>query len=488
MPPSQEQEHLQALSVLLKSQGLGAEDLLQAITALAVVKQQENNGRKEGENKIFQEKVLLFPHIEDAFIFRYGATKTKNYYLRIYCKETKQTLKQSLKTTNIHEAIIKARTIYTETYGKLTRGEKTKSLTTKELIKLYIERERMRISPLPKAGITKETFEGKKKHLSVWERYITEELKMGDTKIENILPEKTRDFKYWLERQEKHYYKRLTGFSAGYTNSIICEVGRMYRQVAVRNKYLSAALIPQIDKAKAQPTTRIKRDILEIEEWNKLTTYLRTNNYLKPEGSSPLEQIKRKIFREYMLIAYNTGMRPKELLGLRWKDIKINPTDSKENQKIFRLIEVVKSNSKTGKERSVNAPVARRFERLQEAYKEIGMTKEPGHYIFRNPTWERQNKNIPYDQSAFTRRLERVLLDAGLQEILDKTGRKITLYSSRHFYTTMRLQKGLHTHLLAIQLGTSTTYIDQTYSHIKIQQNTEQISQGMSQLKVFENN
>jgi hypothetical protein len=53
---------------------------------------------------------------------------------------------------------------------------------------------------------------------------------------------------------------------------------------------------------------------------------------------------------------------------------------------------VVKSNSKTGKERSVNAPVARGFERLQEAYKEIGMTKEPGHNIFRYPTWERQDK------------------------------------------------------------------------------------------------
>jgi hypothetical protein len=82
MPPSQEQEHLQALSVLLKSQGLGAEDLLQAITALAVMKQQENNGRKEGKNKIFQEKVLLFPHIEDAFIFRYGAEVAASSCLR----------------------------------------------------------------------------------------------------------------------------------------------------------------------------------------------------------------------------------------------------------------------------------------------------------------------------------------------------------------------------------------------------------------------
>jgi hypothetical protein len=36
-----------------------------------------------------------------------------------------------------------------------------------------------------------------------------------------------------------------------------------------------------------------QREILEIDEWNKLTTYLRTNKYLKPEGSSPLEQINR---------------------------------------------------------------------------------------------------------------------------------------------------------------------------------------------------
>jgi hypothetical protein len=40
-----------------------------------VVKQQENNGRKEYDNKIFQEKILLFPLIKDAFIFRYDATK-----------------------------------------------------------------------------------------------------------------------------------------------------------------------------------------------------------------------------------------------------------------------------------------------------------------------------------------------------------------------------------------------------------------------------
>ena len=42
MTPSTEQKkHLEALSTLLQAQGLGAADLLQAISALAAIKQQE---------------------------------------------------------------------------------------------------------------------------------------------------------------------------------------------------------------------------------------------------------------------------------------------------------------------------------------------------------------------------------------------------------------------------------------------------------------
>ena len=74
----------------------------------------------------------------------------------------------------------------------------------------------------------------------------------------------------------------------------------------------------------------------------------------------------------------------------------------------------------------------------------------------------------------------------GYQEELDKTCRKITLYSSRHFYANLRLQNGLNIHLLARQLGTSTTYIDQAYSYIQIEQNTDKISQGMSLIKKLE--
>jgi len=138
MPPSPEQQkHLEALSTLLEAQGLGAADLLQAITALAAVRQQEGQQQTQDQgNKVFQDKVLLYPGSEDAFIFRYGTTKGKNYYLRIYCRETKQIYKRSLKTSSTEEAIVKARSIYAETYGKLSRGEKTQCLTTKSLFGL----------------------------------------------------------------------------------------------------------------------------------------------------------------------------------------------------------------------------------------------------------------------------------------------------------------------------------------------------------------
>lgn len=455
------------------------------LSSVVSLKQKKKEEETEKGNKIFQDKVYLWENTKDSFIYRDGRTKNGNYYLRIYCRETKKVFSKSLRTNSREEGIVLGRQMYSETYGKLIRGEKTKSLTTKDLIRIYLEREERRISPLPKTGITLETWKTKKGYLSVWKKYIQEELKMGDTKIENIPPDLTRDFQYWVQRQEKSYYKG-TRYSPDYINSIVSEVNRMYRQVGVRDKFISSSLVPQIDLMKKPPSTQVKRDILRVEEYERLVKYLRTNEYLRPEGSSTLEQTKRSIFREFIGISYNTGMRPKEILGLTWGDVSINVSDTKENQKIFRLLKVRSENSKTGKMRSVNGPVGRRLERLRETYEKVGMGCSPDKYIFRNPTWKRQDKNIPYHQKVFTDRLEKVLNETGLQDELDKTNRRITLYSSRHFYTTLRLQNGLDIHLLSKQLGTSTTYIDQTYSHIQVETNTERITKGMSLIRTLE--
>lgn len=484
MPPSDPQDNLDALKDLVGNLDLTPEDLLLVLSSVVSLKKKREEETQE--NKIFKDKIYLWENTRDSFIYRDGRTKNGNFYLRIYCRETKKVFTKSLRTPSREEGIVLGRKMYSETYGKLIRGEKTQSLTTRSLIQLYLEREERRISPIPKTGITKETWNQKGQYLRMWEKYVTEELKMGDTKIENIPPDITRDFCFWIQRQEKSYYKDR-GWSPDYINSTISEVKRMYQQVGVRDKFISRSLVPELDYVKKPPSTQIKRDILSVDEYERLVTYLRSNKYLKPDGTLPLEQTKRSIFREWIGISYNTGMRPKEMLGLKWGDVTINISDTKENQKIFRLLKVKSENSKTGKMRSVNAPVGRRLERLKRSYENLGMECGPEHYIFRNPTWKRQGENTPYHQKVFTDRLNKVLEETGLQDELSKTNRRITLYSSRHFYTTLRLQNGLDIHLLSKQLGTSTTYIDQTYSHIQVETNTERITQGMTLIKTLEN-
>ena len=309
---------------------------------------------------------------------------------------------------------------------------------------------------------------------------------MVDTPINNIPKERTRNFGNWMLSQEKEGYQRKV-WSREYINGIISEVLKMYKTIGVRDKFLSSVdQIPEIDYLKSQPTNQSKRDILTVDEYESLVTYLRTNEFLKPKGSSLLEQGRRSIFREFIGISYNTGMRPSEILKLKWSDVSINITDTKENQKIYRILKVRSENSKTGRMRSVNGPVGRRLERLKETYEKLGFTCDPDQYIFKNTHPKKKGENVPYHNIVFTKRLTQVLEETGLKKELDKSGRHISLYSSRHFYTTLRLQNGLDIHLLSKQLGTSTGYIDETYSHIQVETNTERITQGMSLLKTLE--
>ena len=479
------QEQLETLKEMVGGLDLTPEDLLIVLSSVVSLKKKKKEEEQKG-NKVITEKVYLWENSKDSYIYKDGRTKSGNFYIRIYCSDTKKVFTKSLRTPSKEEGIVLGRQVYKEMYGKLLRGEKTQSLTTDGLIKEYLEGEEKKISPIPHTGITLETFRRKRSYLKVWRKYVREELKMGNTPLQNIPKDITRDFGTWMLSQEKGGYENKV-WSREYVNGVISEVLRMYKKVGVRDKYLSSLdQIPEIDYLKSQPTNQSKRDILSVEEYERLVTYLRTNDFLKPKGSSLLEQGRRSIFREFIGISYNTGMRPNEILQLKWSDISINITDTKENQKIFRILKVRSENSKTGRMRSVNGPVGRRLERLKETYEKLGFPCSPDQFIFKNTHPRKKGENVPYHNNVFTKRLSKVLKETGLKKELDESGRTITLYSSRHFYTTLRLQNGLNIHLLSKQLGTSTTYIDKTYSHIQVETNTERITQGMSLLRTLE--
>ena len=484
-PPPINRDQVEVLTSLLDSKGLDAGDLVDAIKMLADAKEKAGKVPAPDEQgmKVYGDKEYLYAGFTDAWVYRNNKTQGRNYYLRVK-EKGKTPYVKSLDTQDRSEALVKGRMLYQEVRGKIARGEKSRSLITSKLIQKYLASEAKKISPVPKAGITQGTYDVKEGYLRIWQRFIDEK-NLSNQAIENLSTDIGKDFPYWLQTQKKHRYKD-TPYSHEYINSAVVEVKSMYHKFAVANRYISLQNTPQFERLRVQPDSTHKRDLLTEKEWIKLTTYMRTNAYLKPDGRTDLEKCKRAIFREYMLIAYATGSRVKELQTMTWGDIRINPQDTPEDQKVMRLLKVRSENSKTGRSRTINAPVARRLERLKKAYEDMGMTCEPTDYLFRNVNYAQQSKNTIWGQSALARRLNNILEWSGVQAELDRTNRKLCLYGQRHFYVTMRLRHGINIHLLAKQIGSSVLYIEKNYSHVQIESNTEKITQGMAKIKTLE--
>lgn len=166
----------------------------------------------------------------------------------------------------------------------------------------------------------------------------------------------------------------------------------------------------------------------------------------------------RETLRNYVLCLANTGIRHgTEALSLEWRNIEWYEKDGE------RYL-AVSVNGKT-KERTT---IAR--DRVAE-------------FLFRQ---SKLNPRLDYNtlddliaakstEKVFTTRLGKVTnvfnLNRAFNPLLDKLGlkqgadgRDRTLYSWRHFYATQDLERGVSTHALGRQMGTSTDMLDRHYS------------------------
>ncbi len=159
------------------------------------------------------------------------------------------------------------------------------------------------------------------------------------------------------------------------------------------------------------------------------------------------------------VVAVHTGMRPGELLALRWEDVRFEGTPA--------MLEVRRSLSasqftatKTGKGRRValsrgatEALRAHRKRQLEEGMEKAGLWKDHG-LVFpsRNGT--------PLEHHNVVRSFKRLLRRAGLP----KTFR---LYDLRHTAATLLLSRNVHPKYVAEMLGHSSIAITlDKYSHV----------------------
>ena len=490
MPASNNEASIDALSAVLSEKGLDAGDLIDAINILANIKKrdaakdlkEESNQEKQGR-KIFGDKEFVYETRRDVFVYRDLRTKSGRYYVRIYDEKTKRTHSESLRTSNRNEAIVKAEQIYRERKDALRRGVKVNSINTHELIRLYQVERRKELTDIPHMGITHNSFKTLCKQLNYWEEYIKAK-GHNRTALEDIPTEIGRGFAIWMKELPKQEYKDRER-SNETINSAVAAVKKMYRDIAIDEKYITQAEFPIFRYLKVNKETKHQRDILEPEEFEELRKWM-TNKWSREKGIDENERLKRYVYGLYLTINYYTGARNKEMLGIRWKDVAAIPTESKLDQRINRSIFIPAENSKTGKSRHIVAAVASQFERIQSHYKKAGIEINRDDFVFINLTRTKRGKNIPYNQPAMEKRLKQVLNGSGLQKKLDNTGRALTQYSARHYAATQALMRGVNIYDLAINLGTSVLYIERTYSHITAMMKSKELTAGQGRWNAIE--
>ena len=204
------------------------------------------------------------------------------------------------------------------------------------------------------------------------------------------------------------------------------------------------------------------------------------NKVIDPLAQRDKDELhKRLVFTKTIGILYNTGIRPGEFLKLKWSDItepKSTTSDDKnKNIKITIRPEV----AKTGVRRVIVVPVKKRFDVIRSCYKKMGVDIKPDDFILMNPA---KNREAYTRQSLYTR-LQRVLKHSGLEEELLQENKRLSLYSSRHFFITMRLRYGkVPLYLLSKVVGTSVKNLTDVYGHIDPEIEADVITRHMGRL------
>ena len=475
--------------------GLETSDFIEALTATAKIKKREQERlekaeqkESKGENKIFKDKEFVFDTRQDVFIYKDGRTKSGRYYIRIYDEKTKKVFSQSLRTSNRIEALASAERMYAENKDRMKRGVKLVSLTTKELCDTYLKLRFKERTKIPHAGITINSYDNLIKQLKYWQAYI-DHCKYKRTKIEDIPTEVGLGFANWLLEQPKSTYtnERYKGKerSRQTINSIVAAVKKMYKDVAIERKYITQGEVPIFKYLKVQKDASPKRDVLTEDEYIAIRKWMQYR-WVNEKDISADEKLKRRLYGLFFTIHHNTGMRTKEILGIRWRDVNSIPTDKPEDKKIRRSINIEAENSKTGVGRVIVCPSAEQFERLKRIYKSIGIEINRDDFVFQHTAKTKRGKNVAWGQPLVDKRLKAVCEGSAAADVWKPNGRKITNYSARHYYATQAIMRRVDIYDLSLNMGTSITYLQNTYIHATTLMKADDMTKGQGIYKIIE--
>ena len=362
----------------------------------------------------------------------------ENWSFSMWVKEEKKYLTQALHTQIKSEALQKAEDLYIETRAHIKEGRKATKISLAKLVERYLVYVENRVT---KSLITKGRYDTIKSRMKAVQNYLPKNKSLSSLSQDDFLG-------YTAFRQQ-------SGVTLYVITQERSEIKSLFRW-AVQNGYLNPYQIPIFEELR-RGIRSPRRDYFLPEEYQKCFVALRR---LVRDTKAPYDKMIWGIFRDLFLIGANSGIRFGEMRRLRWRDIRRMYRIEGEDQHPDGVVELFlpADITKTRMERTVVATAVPYFKRLRKLYG----NPPPDQLIFADP----KDPSRTIAKTNLYRLWEVMLKEAGLG---DRQPR-LTFYSLRHFYATLRILKGVPIYDLSLTMGCSVNHIESHYSHIKTSQ------------------
>ena len=417
-------------------------------------------------------------------------TNKKNediFYARFLIPKNKKHLNQegiykieSLKTKDEGEAILRAQVRYGQICSELQQDRILKGRTFAAVFEIFLrDYEEKR-----KAGVEGFSLHMERGFRKTVQNYILEYL--DGEMIDNIKLSHFENYPQWrrtywtinLSDRKRERLRRNKNIKAVPSSRTIAWDLQMFRAVlkwAKNHSYMNAE-IPEFSIKKNNIQSRLP---FTEAEYNKITTYLRTNKWLKAEvgkhGKDNRIWRHRSQLREWILFLCGTGIRVGECYNLKWKDIIEHSVVN--DFSIVRFF-VIGTHSKLRKRREVvgmpSASVALKRLHKSRQDNEFGLDGgdfwRPDDYIF-----------CDVDGRKFSDLREgwhTALEGAGVTH--DVEGNRYVPYCCRHWFITDTIRRtNMDASIIAKNCGTSLAMIQRYYDSTTIGEHAEAFTKGL---------
>lgn len=392
---------------------------------------------------------------ENCYIYQRGGTESKYWQFYYWDTEGKEEfrIRRSLRTKDFLTAQSLAQKEYINIRAKIQNEESLQTLTVGEMTRIFLIKKKSEISTAPHAGVTPETYRVLKNRCQKLNEYLG-----GNTRVDHLKRNTFEGYEEW----RKNGYGGKVPKTKTTIKTELSTFKSIILNVAVKDKRVISNL-PDIPEIKIPRTeARHRRNHFRDEE---LRTLLKTINAWKEENiPRKTAKIHRKMIACAIELMLNGGIRVGAVKKIRWRDVRVNPKDNREQQKRYRIITVPPENNKTGKEYECNCEVALILEYL----KKISIYTSQSDLLFCN-----QNDGKAFSSRIWADCWNEIIKRSQLE---DDTGRKFSYYSLRHTYATISLANKVPLQLLASNMDTSTKYIQDHYYHHEPEQLTEELN------------